>query len=215
MHTISDEQLSAFIDKALSDSEMHHINNLLAESAELRERLHRLQQADEMARQFFASQDEIPLPAGLLEQIQAHRPEAEVVQFQPRVRWPWAIAASVVLSVGLVWQILSPAAYTATDRALLSMSSGSVKIMNAEERLEITRSELNSAGQFCRYFIVHTPASSEESSACWQGEQWLYQPPGSSSLYQPAGASEQPAQSLSADEEERWLRNLSQQTQAD
>jgi len=67
MHTISDEQLSAFIDKALSDSEMHHINNLLAESAELRERLHRLQQADEMARQFFASQDEIPLPAGLLD----------------------------------------------------------------------------------------------------------------------------------------------------
>lgn len=213
MTQMTDEQLSAYLDNELPAEDMQRIRTLLQQSDELQQRLVRLQLADQAARQFFARLDNEPLPANLEQLITGHQPQDTSVVRLPARRAPrWGIAASVLLISGLYWHWHSPASQlsTAESQALLTLSSGSVQILDKQTRLELRWSELTPAGDFCRHYVVHTPQNSVPQTACWQDNRWQRQPGEDyRDQYQPASAGDGiPLQAMPRADEEHWLQQL-------
>lgn len=216
MHTISDEQLSAYLDGELPAADSQRIEAELATSASLQQRLQRLQQADRAARQFFSQQDDQPLPAALEQMILSHQPHhADNVVSLPlwrRVTPAWGIAASLLLAAGLYWhnQNTMPGVDAAFRQPVATLGSGSVQIIDRNTRLEMRWSQRNAAGEFCRHYLVHTPQASEPQEACWQDGDWQLQSPGTlGDQYQPASAEQDvPAAALNAEDEMAQLQQL-------
>ncbi|MEM9304569.1 MAG: hypothetical protein AAGE01_20830 [Pseudomonadota bacterium] len=75
--TISDEQLSAYLDGELDDAETALIDDALAADAQLRARLESLALADVALREAVSAIDDVPMPAGVHELLAASASSAE------------------------------------------------------------------------------------------------------------------------------------------
>jgi len=134
---ISDEMLSAYLDRALSKEQMKAVENALQHDAALAARLDELRAVDSLLRSHAQLIDELPLPASVEQlfdkaatqaqaQAQAQAEPDNVVFLADRRRRAWIsprfalpLAASVALVVGYAGGILSGSGQRSAEPAAL------------------------------------------------------------------------------------------------
>ena len=104
-----DSLLSAYLDGELTEEQADQLTERLAREPKLMRRLEAMQSADAATRDVFATIDDRPMPASVLELLGAaeRKPAATVIQFPKRLlqnfaQMPVAIAASVALVAGFL-----------------------------------------------------------------------------------------------------------------
>lgn len=207
MNSISQQQLSAYLDNELTAEQRLQVDQALACDADLRQRLQQLRIADEAARQWFSDIDSQPLPDGLENLIRTTPLQSNVIPLQRRIpRTVWGIAASLLLATGLLWQIqttspVDPRLQQFADTAL----SGDV-LDAGDWKAELMMSWFRTDGSGCREVVRHTPQQSIVMTACGHPGQWQWQTEPTSDQYQTAsGPDTGSRQPMSADTERHWL----------
>lgn len=201
--TFSDEQLSAYLDGVLPDSEMDAITDALANSDELTARLARLRSADAWLQEQFSELDETPIRQETLDLIANHgaAPAAEsnnVVSFQKPApartpsgwpAWGQAIAASVTLVVGVLtgMQIDSGSQPNESPQqvaGLIVVSSPLYPVLQNTASMQSTAlsggriatptlSFASADGTYCRELTIVDARTENRSLACQAEGGWL------------------------------------------
>jgi hypothetical protein len=220
MTNYSDEQLSAFLDNELSPSEYQQCAEDIAANAELQRRVDALRAADELARDYFNSVDELADNSALIDLINS-APLINSATFTANkvVTLPTkkplitriaslAIAASVLLAVGVLWRHATITSPYAQERVLLSeLSSGEIRSYD-DSRAELVRSWRTSNGEICRELMLHRAEGSDTLIGCWRHHEWDIKTLNDTTTdYQPASANDVTfaAERLTPEEERRWL----------
>lgn len=104
-----DSLLSAYLDGELAAEQADQLTERLAREPQLMQRLEAMRSADDATRAVFATIDDQPMPANVLEMLGAakKKPGATIIPFPQRVlqnfaQMPVAIAASVALIAGFL-----------------------------------------------------------------------------------------------------------------
>ena len=190
--TITDEQLSAFLDGALPDAEMTAIRTELTTDEALQRRLETLALADDLVLKASSAIDAMPLPDGLVEKIEASamKPAGAAPRqsvrasfwqiLQPFMQPQLAATAAIALVAGFaVAELAVPD--TAPDsrlagpeiaRILDQETSGENHLLadgsSVTPRLTFTTGD----GTYCRQFNVSQSGSQQEALACQSGDGW-------------------------------------------
>lgn len=189
---ISDEQLSAFLDHELPEHEMEHVRLALLEDASLADRLAALACVDLLVREQLETINQLPLDIPALtaskvaspiapfdgaqpEDVASTTQTTNVVTLKPsRSVWQYAMAASVLLGVGL----LSLSQWRQTEQPLLAhLATGlsGEQFSNAEgQQLTLQLSFQHQDGRLCRQYRWSEPQAgkTEERIACTRGQDW-------------------------------------------
>ena len=186
---ISDEQLSAFLDAALADSEMQLIREHLAEDENLVARLADLAMVDPIVQQHYAQIDQQPLPETLLALLQHDttlpKTDSDNVIYLSRwqhVQQQWQRYAAAVACVALfggygISQLNSPepgsmlAIQPAVQQHLSQSVSGQTYDVTGQQ-LTPQLSFVNQDGDFCRQYSLQSASERSEHIACQQQGQW-------------------------------------------
>ncbi|MHC9511945.1 hypothetical protein [Kangiella sp. M94] len=215
---VSDEKLSAFLDSELPEKEMAMIRDLMAADKTLVNRIAELASVDAIVSSTYHQIDEVPLPQSIQQLLDgsAARQSAEarpktstnVVNFPlwQRIKSGWqnhaplATAAALIigLSIGLTSRMAdfnNPTQWATIASALDQEISGQ-PITLAEGYTLLPRVSFTNANeQFCRQFVLNTPANSQHSIAChdstgWQLTATLFEEPIQANSYQTASANQ-------------------------
>ncbi|MBO6505134.1 MAG: hypothetical protein JJ960_12550 [Kordiimonadaceae bacterium] len=201
--TFTDEQLSAYVDGALPESEMEAITDALAQSDELTERLAALRSTDAWLKEQFSELEETPIRQETLDLIANHgaAPAAEsdnVVSFQKPdhartlAGWPaWgqAIAASVTLVVGVLTGMQIDNGSQPTEGAqqvagLIDVSNPLYPVLQNTASMQSTSlsggsiatptlSFASADGTYCRELTIVDARTENRSLACQAEGGWL------------------------------------------
>lgn len=209
---VSDEKLSAFLDSELPEKEMAMIRDRMAADDTLAERIAELASVDAIVSSTYHQIDEVPLPQSIQQLLDKAAPRSKsstnVVHFPlwQRIKSGWqnhapvATAAALIigLSIGLTSRMAdfeSPAQWATIASALDQEISGQ-PITLAEGYILLPRVSFTNANeQFCRQFVLNTPANSQHSIAChdstgWQLTATLFGEPIQANSYQTASANQ-------------------------
>lgn len=183
----SDEQLSAFLDSELPDSEMRALRNALATDERLADRLAELALVDTLVAENCRVMDDMPVPEAVAQLLEPDRPPKKAMTgrfpWRPTgelFRQPAALAASVALFLGIgigfgtglvapdsgstEWQHVANVLETGLSGVGEPLGSG------LEVRPRLTYVDRD--GNYCRQFQLTGKGSTEESIACRRGESW-------------------------------------------
>ncbi|MCE3253304.1 MAG: hypothetical protein K0Q67_2324 [Cellvibrio sp.] len=182
--TISDEQLSAFLDAELPANEMEHIRQQLIGDETLANRLAELAMVDEQIAQHYSRIDTQPMPTTIT-RLLAQDPPATVItfprwkKFQRGLEQHAAIAACTALVLGFGFAQLVPvnndserSEWNAIAQALDSTVSGMENILADNKRIKPRLTFINQEGNYCRQFTVLDTATSAENIACHINGEW-------------------------------------------
>lgn len=196
--TISDEKLSAFLDRELPEQEMAQIREAIAQDATLAARLADLVRTDDAVRHYAATIDSVPMPESVLDLLRQEKTEAtsNVVdlsrwqQARQRIgrtfREHAALAASIALVAGFAGgQFLgdsnggfnspgSPAmGLTASVSAALDSSASGVTVnLHDETSLLAHFSFRDNQARLCRQFSLQENQGASENVACRTDGDW-------------------------------------------
>lgn len=216
MTYFSDEQLSAFLDSELPESEMEAIRNQLAIDDDLTNRIAQLASVDAIVSSTYHAIDEKPLPDSINQLLNSADTQTDKHKVVPISLWqrtkaawqehaPLATAAALLvgLTVGLTTQF--------SDSDESNQWSDIVSVLNQEisgqpitlvegYQLVPRVSFVNTQNQWCRQFVLHTPKDTQHSIAChdsdgWQLEATLFDEPVRAGSYHTA-SSQAPINSL-------------------
>lgn len=212
MNDFNDQELSAYLDQELTPARRAELEQALSQNAALQQRLQQLRAGNELARQYFATLDQQPLPQGLENLIRTATPQPDNVVMLPvrrRQPWLWATAASLLLATGLWWQqqgAVGQAVNAGLAEVLDTQASGTVVALSPELRLEVLASYQRADGSVCRQLLQHTPQASTPLSACYHKQQWVVQQQNPDGLYQTASGPQTLSGQMSAGQEQQWLQ---------
>lgn len=186
---ITDEQLSAFLDAELPDTEMELIREQLIEDENLANRLAELAIVDELVVKAYSTIDAQALPLSITqllskETLAEETRQTETLQNAKIIEFPlWkkirsnfaqytSIAASVVLVIGFgVMQMNTSADWQNVAQVLETQASGVEKIIdNTHIKPRLTFTDKN--GNYCRQFDLHNAKSASTNIACRQNNEW-------------------------------------------
>lgn len=222
MNPITDEQLMAYADGELPAAERAAVEAALATDPALAARVEAYRAGRRLLKQRFAGVAEEPVPQRLLDLLQAAPANDRVVPLRPRTAappaaprrtrpvWPMALAASLLLALGLAgggWLLRGPAAVSADPLLAVLERSPSGELQRAgEEEFLVLASLATADGRWCREY-ERGPAGGEmarglacrEQDGGWR-EQALPQAPATAGEggYRLAGAGDDPAAALGA-----------------
>lgn len=214
---LTDEKLSAFLDSELPEHEMQLIRDQLADNETLAIRLAELASVDAIVSATYHDIDDVPLPESIQNLVSVNenvsQVNATVVDFslwqRAKTAWqahaPFATAAALVLglTIGLFTQISGthstnhwPHVVTALNE---NVSGQPISLADGYQFIPRV-SFINQDQQLCRQFVLQTPANTQHSIACHNGNSWqlaatLFDEPTKSGSYQTA-SSQQPINSL-------------------
>jgi len=185
---ISDEILSAFLDKELSEQHMAEVRDAINADPQLSERLALLGTADKLVRQQASAIDAVPMPKEVLRLLQ-DKPGQETVPDNLVNFSAWkrsrqfffehaAMAASVILVTGFVaGSMLSRTfpgggADNLVFATLDNIASGETVSISADTNLLSRFSFLDQQDRYCRQYQLRMSASVSENIACRAGSGW-------------------------------------------
>ncbi|MEX0903140.1 MAG: hypothetical protein WDZ76_10490 [Pseudohongiellaceae bacterium] len=175
---ISDEQLSAFLDRELTEREMEQVRDAISENAVLADRLERLAAANELVKRH-ADANLGPLPESLTRRLQADN--VIDISLWKRSRQflgdHAAVAASIALVLGFAGGHLSTR--TTGDVAmqqiaahLNSVPSGETVELASDASLLSRFSFRDNQGRYCRQYQLQSSLEVSENVACYNNEGW-------------------------------------------
>ncbi len=189
--TISDEQLSAFLDAELPEHEMEKIRQHISEDESLANRLAELALVDSQVANHYAQIDQRPMPTAITELLNEEKTttdrSAKVIAFplwkrlQNQLQEHAAMAASVALVIGFGAAQLLPSQNTNNDtnhkwnaiaQVLDQTPSGSEQQLDDGSQIKPRLSFINQEGNICRQFQVIENKRSAENIACNVDNQW-------------------------------------------
>lgn len=201
--TFSDEQLSAYLDGALPEQEMNAITDAIAKSDELAERLAKLRSADDWLREEFSVLEKTPIRQDTLDLIKNHTETAaqtddNIVAFskpaqatspRPWPAWGQAVAASIVLAVGVVTGMQvgnTPDGVNQTPtmaglidasnplHAVLQTANSMQTVALADGSWSVTPTmSFATHNGYCRELSIVSPTTENRSVACQTTGGWL------------------------------------------
>lgn len=193
---ISDEMLSAYLGRALSNEQMKAVENALQHDAALAARLDELRAVDSLLRSHAQQIDELPRPASVEQlfdkaaaQAQAQAEPDNVVSLADRRRRAWIsprfalpLAASVALVVGYAGGILSGSGQRSAEPAALlaariepgsalhglleSSESGISRRVADGQDAEVRLSFMARDNSLCRELTVGSASQTSHAVAC-------------------------------------------------
>jgi hypothetical protein len=191
MMNISDEQLSAFLDAELPESEMEMIRQQISEDENLANRLAELAMVDEQIAHHYSAIDARPLPDAITQLLAAAPTEtktpvsAQVIAFpvwkkiQHGLQQHAAIAACTLLVLGYGFVQLLPDTqnsqrdnWSAIAAALDTTPSGTEQTLAQGQHLKPRLTFVNQEGNYCRQFFIADAQGSAESIACRINGEW-------------------------------------------
>jgi negative regulator of sigma E activity len=190
---ITDEQLSAFLDAELSETEMEFIREQLIEDENLANRLAELAIVDELVVKAYSTIDAEALPQSITQLLsndslpkETERQEtpAAILQNARIIEFPlWrkirsnmtqyaAIAASVMLVIGFGMKHIIPGDdWQNIAQVLETQTSGVEKIID-DTYIKPRLTFINKNGNYCRQFDLHNTKSASANIACRQNNEW-------------------------------------------
>ncbi|HXI87319.1 MAG TPA: zf-HC2 domain-containing protein [Parvularculaceae bacterium] len=183
--TITDEQLSAYLDAELSPEELARVEAAIAGDQHLARKLRRFGSIDEAVTYALDDINRQPLPEGLLALLAAR--DNNVVSFpkkQPFLNraWPVSLAASFALAVGAAGgffaasQSQSAFEWTITPKssvfAALEFGASAKKVAIAGGAITPVLSFRSTAGDYCREFTLDTNRKTKRAVACRGENAW-------------------------------------------
>lgn len=184
--TISDEQLSAFLDAELPEQEMELVRQQLMVDESLANRLAELAMVDEQIASHYARIDERALPESI-QKLLAQNPATaanNIVIFplwkrvQQGVQKNIALAACTLLVIGFGMVQLLPAnnqhsnQWNAIAQILEESSSGSEQRLGDDSRVKPRLTFIDNNDNYCRQFQLIQHDNSSENIACRESGQW-------------------------------------------
>lgn len=222
MTTFTDEQLMAYADGELAGAERAAVETAIATDPALAARVESYRAGRRLLKQRFAAVAGEPVPQRLLDLLQPPAASDKVVPLRPRAAapvtaprrtrpvWPMALAASLLLALGLAgggWLLRGPAAVTADPLlAVLEQSPSGELRRTGDEEFLVLASLATADGRWCREY-ERGPAGGamQRGLACrgadggWSEEALPAAPaPQGDGGYQLAGAGDDPAAALGA-----------------
>lgn len=184
--TISDEQLSAFLDAELPEAEMEQVRQHLIDDENLANRLAELAVVDEQIARHYAQIDGRPLPVAIT-RLLAEEPDQtgnNVIQFplwkrvQRGLQQHAAIAACTLLVIGFGMVQLLPGNNQSTNnwnavaQVLEQNPSGNEQRLDDGSRVKPRLTFINNSGDYCRQFQLIEHNKSSENIACRSNNSW-------------------------------------------
>lgn len=189
--TITDEQLSAFLDGELPAEDLKRIAAAIDADAALRKRAEALAAPDTLIKKAYSAIDDAPMPAAVTALL-AEPAADNVVASAPRTaspaRWTMPLAASIALSAGIALGMFmsSPARMTPTGAqlagainpgdplhaALDATPSGESVALPGARTASFVLSFKSHDGDYCREFIVDGETDSSRALACREDGRW-------------------------------------------
>lgn len=188
---ISDEQLSAFLDAELPESEMELIRQQIIEDETLANRLAEFAMVDEQITQHYSAIDARPLPDAITQLLAAAPTEtkapvsAQIIAFpvwkkiQRGLQQHAAIAACTLLVLGYGFIQLLPSTqnspldnWSAIAAVLDTAASGTEQTLAQGQRIKPRLTFVNQAGNYCRQFFIVDAQGSAETIACRIDGEW-------------------------------------------
>lgn len=188
--TISDEQLSAFLDAELPENEMELVRQGLIDDENLANRLAELAMVDEQVASHYAQIDARPLPAAV-EPLLAHSTEPttkemdnNLIQFplwkrvQRGLQQNAALAASVLLVIGFGMVQLLPGNHqsannwNAVAQVLEQNISGNEQQFDDGSRVKPRLTFIDQQGNYCRQYQLAQGEQTSENIACRHNDRW-------------------------------------------
>ena len=224
MSPFTDEQLMAYADGELPAAERGAVEAELARDPALAAQVDGYRAGRRLLKQRFAAVAGEPVPQRLLDLLQAPptpaddkvvplRPRTPVLAAAPRRArpvWPMALAASLLLALGLAgggWLLRGPAAVTADPLLAVLERSPSGELRRAgDEEFLVLASLATADGRWCREYergpaggAMQRAIACREPGGGWREQRLPDAPsPGGDAGYQLAGAGDDPAAALGA-----------------
>lgn len=184
--TITDEQLSAFLDAELPEAEMELVRQQLIDDENLANRLAELAMVDDQIARHYAQIDERPIPAAITRLLAAEpqQANANIVQFplwkrvQRGLQQHAAIAACTLLVIGFGMVQLLPGnnqktqSWGAVAQVLEQNASGDEQRLDDGSRVKPRLTFINNDGNYCRQFQLIEQDKSSENIACRRNNSW-------------------------------------------
>lgn len=196
--TITDEQLSAFLDAELPENEMEFIRQKISEDETLANRLAELAMVDEQIAQHYSAIDTQPLPEATVQLLSAATQAQEQSNSQRHqsrannvVDFPWwkkmprglqlhaAVAACLVLVMGYGFIHLLPTQtdssadnWSAIATALDTTTSGTEQMLAEGKSIKPRLTFIDQQGNYCRQYRVSETSNSAEGIACRINGKW-------------------------------------------
>jgi hypothetical protein len=181
---ITDEQLSAFLDAELPDTEMELIREQLIEDENLANRLAELAIVDELVVKAYSTIDTQALPPSITQLLSKETRRTETLQNAKIIEFPlWkkirsnfaqytSIAASVVLVIGFgVMQMNTSTDWQNVAQVLETQASGVEKIIDDTHiKPRLTFTDKN--GHYCRQFDLNHIEAASANIACRENNEW-------------------------------------------
>lgn len=189
--TITDEQLSAFIDGELSPGVMKEIAAAIDADANLRRRADALAANDAILKRAYSAIDEAPMPAAVTALLKEPAPADNVIALKrpaPLARWSMPLAASVALGAGVALGLMlaepgrmapgggvmiagaiSPA--DALHAALEQTPSGDAVAIGGGRTAAMVLT-FKSDGAYCRELTIEDAATRSRAIACREDGRW-------------------------------------------
>ncbi|QIL90873.1 hypothetical protein GNX18_14655 [Microbulbifer sp. SH-1] len=181
--SITDEQLSAFLDRELPEAQMDQIRAQLTVDESLADRLAQLAAVDQAVNETYSSIDQRPMPGAVTDLLTQKQPaSAEIVAFplwrraqqktQQQLQRHTGMAAAVALAIGLGagWLLPQPNAggdQWQTVAASLERAPSGVSQELADGRTITPRLTFrNQQGDYCRQFQLRDGTRGSENIAC-------------------------------------------------
>jgi len=180
--TVSDEQLSAFLDNELSEIDMERIREQLIADESLANRLAELAMVDELVAMSYSAIDSRPIPEAINKLLARNEPKvAEIIAFprlksiQKNIQKHVAIAASVALILGFgVSQLLNKhdGNWQSVAQILEHTASG-IELASANgAHIKPRLTFMDKEGDYCRQFSMVDKKQASENIACRKNNVW-------------------------------------------
>ncbi|PUA28008.1 MAG: hypothetical protein B0W54_16035 [Cellvibrio sp. 79] len=184
--TISDEQLSAFLDAELPEAEMEWVRQQLVDDENLANRLAELAMVDDQVARHYAQIDERPLPVAITRLLATEPNQASnnIIPFplwkrvQRGLQQHAAIAACTLLVIGFGMVQLLPGTnnnknnWSAVAQVLEKNASGDEQHLDDGSRVKPRLTFINNNGNYCRQFQLIERDKSSENIACRNNNYW-------------------------------------------
>jgi hypothetical protein len=187
---ITDQELSAFLDAELNETEMELVRNKIAEDETLANRLAELAMVDEQLAQAYRFDQSAPIPESVSDLFKTHRSKQKnqvesdnVVQFplwkrmvnQVQQHAAAAVVAAIMLGYGFgSFNSANPddLDWAQTSYALDHTASGDSFVAVNGAMIKPQASFQNQQGQFCRQYEYSEEQQIQTGLACKQNNQW-------------------------------------------
>lgn len=182
----SDEQLSAFLDSELPESEMRALRNALAADERLADRLAELALVDTLVAENGRVMDAMPVPQAVAQLLEpdtmAQQGTAPIARqrpgtvFRPSVALAASVALFIGISIGLGAGLFAPdsgrAQWRQVAEVLETRPSGISEQLGDSLEVRPRLTYVDRDGNYCRQFQLADDGSTEESVACRRGGAW-------------------------------------------